>query len=141
MNEELQTHMLEYMSSLERGIKSAGDFAVDQIPLVVQEYVSWYFWDSVMFALCGLIISLVFITYGITLNKYVNNNREETTDDDATFIKAIAGLCYVVALLFFIFMTGGNTRHAVKAEVSPRVIVIEWVADHINTKNKQGGHK
>lgn len=39
MNPEIQQHLISYLDKLEVLAKQGADFAADQIPLVLQEYI------------------------------------------------------------------------------------------------------
>ncbi len=46
MKPELQDKLVDYLGTLEEAVKTGSDFVADQAPLVVQEYLTWFFLGS-----------------------------------------------------------------------------------------------
>lgn len=56
MNEQLQAKLVEILAGIQSATKAAGDFAVEQLPEIVQQYI-----------LYGRIASLVWVFVGIAI--------------------------------------------------------------------------
>jgi len=56
MNEELKNKLNEFLGKLIEGMEKAGEFAVDQIPDVVQQALTWFAWKSGVGFLAGLFL-------------------------------------------------------------------------------------
>lgn len=117
VNEELKVKMLEYLSHMESGLKSAADFSVEQAPLVVQEFIAWEFWKHTIVASAGILFSCCLLALFWRLQKAMKG-------EDRLMVIGV-GVCAVVISLC---ISCAEASMAVKAAVAPRVVVLEKVA-------------
>lgn len=118
MDNELLTQRLESMLAyVEEGVKASASFAAEQAPLVVQEYLAWYWWSAVFLAVLFGFIGLVLISFATWLIR-------KDPDSDA-----IAPLLFmwIAGALFFFIGVGNNVYDMVKVSVAPRVVVLEQI--------------
>jgi hypothetical protein len=54
MNEELKDKLNEFLGKLIEGMEKAGNFAVDQIPDVVQQALTWFMVESLLWSITAL---------------------------------------------------------------------------------------
>lgn len=59
MNEKLEERLMSYLDSIAKQAETTSDFLGDQVPLVVQEYIQFHFYGS--------LISLAFFSLMIVL--------------------------------------------------------------------------
>lgn len=127
MNEKTQEILMSYMGKAEGALQNISDFASDQIPLVIQEYLSWQFYGSVINAIVFLtILSLALYL----LNMLVNWTLKQTASDDIG--PGVFGS--FILLLFSLFMIAGfiyHSKEAVKVSVAPRVVIVDWLKDSV----------
>lgn len=110
MNEQLQ----QSLSEIIEGVRASKDFAIEQLPIVAQEYVSLCWWSAVL----GLVLA------GILLGVFVWLTRcsvEAETDDDKVALVIMSLLVLAPALIF----GAGGTYGLIKTSVAPRVVVLE----------------
>lgn len=55
MGEELQKALEAFLAKVINGIETAGEFAVEQVPLVIQEALTWYMVSSLVATLVGVL--------------------------------------------------------------------------------------
>lgn len=59
MNEELKNKLLGIVDWIEETAQKTGEFATEQIPLYINELLTWHFWHSLVFFNFGT-ISIIF---------------------------------------------------------------------------------
>ena len=127
IDDSLKQKLLEYANSLETKVDQVGNFAESEIPLVIQEYVSWLFYESTCWAailvVIMLIVSVVYRWLFINLSKKLEGN-----DDKLAAQSVVTGIFAGTLILLLIGMCQ-NLVYAVKCCVAPRVIVLEKIMD------------
>ncbi|QDP59523.1 MAG: hypothetical protein GOVbin4162_97 [Prokaryotic dsDNA virus sp.] len=101
MNEKLQEALNQFLTKIIEGLGKAGDMAVEQIPDVVQQAMTWFMLESLLLSLLSLPF---FIVGGVILRKCWKKGgwHEEYCSDDmlgANLASAVAiglGLTIVI---------------------------------------------
>lgn len=101
--------------------EKAGNFAAEQTPLLVQEYLAWAFWSSLFYGIAFLVVAVV---CGITTYKLVRKAWCES-DNEPLFILSVVP-CVVCFLCCF--GTFDSFVDAAKVKIAPRVIIVEKIA-------------
>lgn len=122
MNEELKNKMSEYLVVLERDLKSVKDFSAEQVPLVVQEYINWIFWQNCVIAF--FMVIMIAILYRIW--KWIMD--EEDVKDDIAPKVFISCMAMLLASLPSIQLIDSTTK-MIKTTVAPRVVIIEKISE------------
>ena len=123
MNEELQNRLTAYLDTIEESAATASEFAAEQMPLLVQEYLTWIWWSSLIFGLpclLGAIAAAVLF--------FVGAIKEGRAGGRATW----GFPCAMISLLAFIPLCAGVCASAatfVKVSVAPRVVLLEKVTE------------
>ena len=120
----------EIYSASKVGIVKAVDFAQEQSPLVVQEFLAWRFSQAIIYLVAG-VIALVLL--GALVKKCFSKDWLRETDG-ASVVGVIFGIGIFALVLGKAIVP--NVETIVKIKVAPRVYVIEWVADQVQ-KNKR----
>lgn len=144
MNEQFEAKLIAWVESLENAAISGADFAAEQVPLVLQEYLNWMtvaYSMNLAFSLTLLILSG--ICFYISRASYLKHNkvydgfsgtyaqevmmREKCNKLTAFTIFGLIG----GSLLFLggIMSTCDNAHGLVKVCVAPRVVLIEKASD------------
>jgi hypothetical protein len=131
MNEDIKNKLIDWLQYLEEGMKSASDFTAEQVPIVIQEYLALYFWESAFY--CGIGVLLIFlgaVTYFIVarpaMKKWAGPNRTTEAEDSMGVIGMIASITLPV---------GGTTLstimtyYMIRVTVAPRVVILEKVSE------------
>lgn len=71
MSEELQKALEAFLAKVINGIETAGEFAVEQVPLVIQEALTWYMVSS----LVATAVGISFLGGAIWLTKRTFNKK------------------------------------------------------------------
>lgn len=126
--ENLQETLLTYLSQMVEAAKDGVNWTVDQVPLVVQEYLTWMFTMNVIVACIFLVVAC---GLGYFARRLYLWGQDEC--DDAVIVSVIIGVLGVGGCMAGFIYNGLN---AVKIKVAPRVVIIEKAADILNGKQK-----
>lgn len=120
----MQERLMKYLNHLEDLAGKTEDFAAEQVPLYIQELLTWMFWDSVMcaaFAALILVISLVLVGFGFKLLEHA----KKTKDDGLEFFGGMTVILMAILAVVCLLPICINTKQAVKISVAPRVVIVE----------------
>lgn len=121
----------EIYGASKTGIVKAVDFAQEQAPLVVQEFLTWKFSQSVIYTIVAL------ISIGVLAWIFTRARKWASKNNDGSEVFGWFGMAVsLIAILAVVFWTLiPNVEQMVKVKVAPRVFIIEWVSDQINPPN------
>lgn len=136
VNKEIQELIVSYTSKVEGAVQNMSDFASDQIPLVIQEYLLWHFYSNLVFMTFLLSLSLLFIGVGLNcqrLAKNVNKREDITSYAIKQFEKEymILGTLSIMLASVFFFLSFVPLESMVKVKVAPRVVLIDWLKESV----------
>lgn len=95
-------------------LKDGKDFAVEQAPMVVQEYLHWQFAAAIFGAVFFGLLAVVVWAMAPRVDEAMD------ADGEAAFgLRCVAALAFVLAV-------GLNGYDAVKVKVAPRIVLIEY---------------
>ena len=117
-NELLQKYFIEVLGV----VKGVGDFAKKEIPLYVQELLTYEFYHSLIMTLVFLvmlIISIKSVFYFWKLKK-----------GDFDFIAGVV-ISAIVSLVFFGNMVD-RIDDAIKIKIAPRVVIVDKIQQVVN---------
>jgi phosphotransferase system glucose/maltose/N-acetylglucosamine-specific IIC component len=117
----------EIYGASKTGIVKAVEFAQEQSPMVVQEFLMWKFAQSVIWVIVG-VIALGVLSY--LFKKCVDWFPESEG------VSIIPGSFFVLMIVLVCCMiVVPNIEQMVKVKVAPRVFMIEWVSSQVTGKN------
>lgn len=131
MKEEIMGQVNVLLKEMVELLKQGKQFAEEEIPLVLQEFLTWELTSSIMWVVIGIILFLV--------ARYLPHtwlDKEQKREDDDKFFnrycpKSMASC--VAARVFFIILgiistciTISNLFTTIKIIIAPRVYLIEW---------------
>jgi hypothetical protein len=148
MNTDVQSVLLGYITKFGGFVEKAVDAAMIEIPLVIQEYISWSFWEalvtSIIYLIAVIVVNVVLykcLTFLFKKRKKESTNRKgevETTEeslfeeinDDGLKVFAAFGLILatVLSVVFTLNMLETSftfSKKALKIQIAPRVFLIE----------------
>lgn len=114
----LKEKLVQYLKSLEDAAKSAGDFAVSELPEVVKEFIQWEIAGNLIPVSYGVL--LIIATVIVFAKTYKPICRESA---QPVFI------VFAAALIGGVMLCGHGIRGALKAYVAPRVVVLEKIIE------------
>lgn len=126
---EISAATPEIVAWIRRTAEQAEGFVLEQAPLVVQEYIAWFFWQNAIsvfiwlaFAIPAGVIALRFGGRSIAkLDLSVNEARVDGRDA----LVVVSGVVLLFCLLSLVRVVPDG-KDAIKALVAPRVVLIEW---------------
>jgi hypothetical protein len=121
----MEEKLTQYLEELVATLKEGGQFAMEQLPLFVHEYLSWGFWESVIWGAILLSASSILIYMAkLFFNKY--NGYEPTSYlDDGHMLYIIVSGISAIGSIFAVVGAITNILTAIKITVAPRVYLIE----------------
>ena len=107
------------------GVAQAVDFALQQAPLVVQEFLSWKMSEA--------IINLIFFGVGTVILLFclvfLLKKAKKNIENDA-IVPIFFGTAFTVIVLMMLFGTiKNNIQTIAKIKLAPRVYIIEYVTN------------
>lgn len=114
------------------GLVKAVDFAQEQVPLVIQEFLTWKFYEALIelvcsFGILGLIGGFVYMVFRHTKNIKDDFDRWALR----TVIFVFSGI-FIVPISTRSINLRQPINTMVQIKVAPRVYMIEYVADKTN---------
>jgi len=133
---QLKIKILEYLTSLESTVTNTVDFAKEQLPLIVQEYISY--------CRCSYTLTLLFCSFCLTAilvynYKLISSIIKGTFYIDSDFkvgFLVISSVLSMILSIFFGIKVHDNTDKTIKAWIAPRVLIIDYVREEVSDKNK-----
>lgn len=123
----------EIYGASKTGIVKAVEFAQEQSPMVVQEFLLWKFAQSVIWVIVGVIAIGVL---GFLIKKCVSKLKNSKSDEDQIYVLPII-ISVIISVVICFANIVPNVEQIVKVKVAPRVFMIEWVSDRVIDKNKR----
>lgn len=121
MNEELQKAIVDIAKGLQRAGEGAGQFAMDQAPLLAQEFIRWQVVGGLMLGVvCGVLAAWALRC----LYRFIWRNEDLDISD-----KVMPTIFIMPAVLVLAMMCSRGIADATKALVAPRVVLIEKAAE------------
>jgi hypothetical protein len=134
MNEQLKEQLVKFLGAILTGIEKGADFAIEQAPLVVQEYVAWQRVTTTVWLLVGaiLIVAALRVTFWRALPAILELCRQarekHNSVPESAYVPhgvalALSGVGFIVGAI----ATAENLTYCLKAWFAPRILVIEWI--------------
>lgn len=128
MNTNLTQVVIETIEESKKVLGEGFDFAKEQTPLIIKEFLAWRFWEHTILAVLLFGVLVVCLVLARKLVKAWHGFSDLAIAP--TF--AAVGLVIVIPIAAI-----GATQHAlqaIKVGISPRVYLVEFAAETIKTK-------
>jgi uncharacterized membrane protein SpoIIM required for sporulation len=122
MQAELETKTLELMTWLEQVIKTTADFTAEQVPLFIQELLTYNFYMSLGWFVMGLLIIITTIISTYKFIKWMNR----THNWDAFPVLTLSFISIIVGIVM-----SADHLDWIKIKLAPRVYLMEYVKDNL----------
>jgi hypothetical protein len=122
MDTELKERLSKYLDGIESTVKNVGDVAMDQLPDIAQQYISWCFWSSIAFMCIGLFILIGTQIIGYFLRK-VSYTMEYRDPREMTYV--CGWLCPIFGSIVSLIMIFTNMMLPIQCIVAPKLVLLE----------------
>lgn len=113
MNEELKNKASEVLLKMLDMAQSAGEFAVDKAPEIIQQLLIWEFWSSLLFGILFLVLTL--------LNAWLSKKIFDSDVEPVCIITITAVIIFFICSLY-------NLSTALKVYIAPDLYLLEYAA-------------
>lgn len=122
MNEETQTALAKLLQQITNGIDTAAAFSAEQLPVVIQELLTWNLVSSLMIQIVSLIYMVLFVVYVPKLVSYGCSHKCPTSNEPFVFIgTAVAVVMVIVAMVQFF-----HNFDWIKIWVAPKLYLLDY---------------
>ena len=100
MDEQLQTKLIEIISEIQSGVKAAGNFALEQLPDIAQQYVAYGRFSLTLYVVLAIVLILSALFGAIKACKWSTDKEPEDAVYAITIVgSGLAGILGVVVFL------------------------------------------
>jgi hypothetical protein len=126
VNEQLQAKLVEILSAIQAGAKATGDFAMEQLPDIAQQYIAYGRVTSLM----HLAVALLVLWVGLYLLNSVRRHISAHGDVDGSDPGVVAGggTLAVIATIIGGIATMNTATGAALVWMAPKVWLIKELA-------------
>lgn len=126
MNEEAKDLLMKYLQVGAEKLEAGMGFVESEIPLVVQEYLSWFWAYSLMCTIGSLLLG---IAGAIVLFLFWKVLKIADGYNNETGIAALTGVLGFALTLFSCIGVATNSVNLVKVSVAPRIVILEKLSE------------
>ena len=124
MNDELKKVLTDYLLRLLSAVEKGVEFTADQIPLVIQEKLTYDFWESALWA--TLFYTLTIISCG-GLSISIRAADKRDWEDTLTIILVITFAVLSCAGIGWFLEGGEEVARMLKIHLAPKLYILEWL--------------
>lgn len=124
MNEKLQQEIAAWLETMRAGIEAAGNFAIEQAPLVIQEKIAWGRAFETIWLAVGIIAVLALLYYSRRVWSWGLKNSDES-DGFSVFVSVL----YSIGSIIVFTAAMEQLNLALQVWLAPRIYIIEWLAN------------
>jgi uncharacterized membrane protein len=120
----LAKHGDQIITDTREWLKTAKDFADEQVPLFVEEFLSWRFWQAIVYLSISLLFLVAFLVYPAIYFIKIKTLSKLNNED---FMVATLLMCLSMLISGIISGTSAipNLMTAIQISVAPRVYLVE----------------
>jgi len=130
MNEQMQKYSEELIEWVKLAAQDATKLVHQELPLFIQEYLSWYFYSNLLWAILGtvfLLTSLILFFKNLKAHSYVFEKDRLDAGETAKLLTIIVlGFFTIISSFNFGITTLGNIRDCLKVKIAPRLVLAEF---------------
>ncbi len=123
MNEELQAQLTGILGYIEESVKSAGGFAIEQAPEIVQQLLAWELAENIILSTITVVVFIVSVVF---IKKMFPLKKDRWGDVDFGAGLMLAGLIFTSVISFILSICG--ILAALQIIIAPKIYLIEYAA-------------
>jgi ABC-type phosphate transport system permease subunit len=131
MDVETKKLLLQYLEAGADRLERGAAFVESEIPLVVTEYLSWHWWNSLLGLVLFLIMCVVAAFLGMACHYSAKQWEKTNHHQDSGWIAAMV-FSFIGSLILGLVgscVSVGYAKDLVKVSVAPRVVILEKIAE------------
>jgi len=140
----LNSIMVELLQDARHNLKAAGEtvagateksfqFASEQLPLMVQEFLRWKFWEGLGTGILEVCIA-IFLTWAIFKVLVPATKGAFEEGDEAGIVVGLVGIvAAVIVSAVCIAFSVIDFKQAAKTVLAPRIYMVEWTAEQLKS--------
>ena len=116
---------------IEEAAKQVGDFAVQEIPPFIEEYLQWKFWEAAVETAVSMVALVPFIIALIYCKRFWNWMMKHMVDSNGAAMipyAAVNIICIILAVCNFPYE---QIKDMIQISIAPKVYLIERAAEII----------
>jgi hypothetical protein len=127
VNETLAGILTKNLERADNGLETAIDFTIEQVPLIVQEYLTYNFWFGIIMVIFSIILSIILL-------KMIFLSKKFFLKDDNNPLPYFGMAFSTVGILICLVCIAINLNDVLKIKLAPRVYLIEKAASLVNSR-------
>lgn len=116
---------------IEESAKQIGDFAVQEIPPFIEEYLQWKFWEASVETSIGMVALVPFIIALIYCKRFWNWMLKYLDHSDGIILLPYIGINIICVLLAVSKFPDEQIKDMIQISIAPKVYLIERAAEII----------
>ena len=129
MNDEMKAVLLEYLKKLLSVTEKGLEWSAEQIPLIIQEKLTYDFWFSAAWL---VVVTIVFVGANAFVWRLVESYRDDYNKPNTQGEKiAIRGTTGLFTILVYVLIGGILAENVLKIYLAPRLYILEWLRDAV----------
>ncbi len=128
MNTNLTQVIIETIEQSKSILGEGLSLAKEQTPLVVNEFLIWKFWESLITGIAWMLIAIIALYCSFRLVKWAAKCIREDSDDILVLPVGIACIVLFIPWFFSISLL----KESLQIKIAPRVYLIEYVAKTVS---------
>lgn len=142
---DFSTHANSFVEWVKESVNKSQDFLEGEIPLIIQEYLTWIFYENLLSVVIWVFLAIAFgfiqkyILKKAKKNIESNDHRAVEFWDDNHFEICVGQIAlhvvYIAMSISFFCSTVSSAKTCIKVKVAPRVVLIEKASELLGGKN------
>lgn len=142
LTQVLKVNAIELVDWAKQTAEKTGDFAAEQTPLFLQEYIQWQIWSNFIKVAFFIIFPLILIPLAVKFYRKIGGWRDDHASyliEGSELIKKqfsfnnilflIFGVSGIISSIVTLVHTPNYIAEGVKAMVAPRVVIVEKISE------------
>lgn len=134
MNEKLEEVLADMLEKAMNLAETSGEWALDKAPELIQQFLMWEMWSSVVGAVVGFILLVIGVKSMVSLKRDLElplgdrkYSKRGSSSADPTFLGVVTGVVGLVLLLVGTAVFFGDLYTVIHILVAPDVYLIKEI--------------